>query len=88
MIFPADNEASGIRRGWLDRVSVRRPWRRQGVGRALIAASLNELQRRGMEIASLGVDADNPTGALELYEGLGFRQDKRSTAYRKPIRGF
>ena len=86
-IFPADNEASGIRRGWLDRVSVRRPWRRQGVGRALMAAALAELRRRGMEVASLGVDADNPTGALGLYEGLGFRQDKRSTAYRKPIGG-
>jgi mycothiol synthase len=86
-IYPADNEASGVRRGWLDRVSVRRPWRRQGVGRALIAAALAELVRRGMEIASLGVDADNPTGALGLYVGLGFRQDKRSTAYRKPILG-
>jgi mycothiol synthase len=84
-IYPADNEASGVRRGWLDRVSVRRPWRRQGIGRALIAASLAELRGRGMEVASLGVDADNPTGALGLYEGLGFRQDKRSTAYRKPI---
>ena len=31
-IYPADNEAAGIRRGWLDRVSVRRPWRRRGVG--------------------------------------------------------
>ena len=29
-IYPTDNAASGIRRGWLDRVSVRRPWRRIG----------------------------------------------------------
>jgi mycothiol synthase len=84
-IYPADNEASGVRRGWLDRVSVRRAWRRQGIGRALIAASLAVLRRRGMDVASLGVDADNQTGALGLYEGLGFRQDKRSIAYRKPI---
>ena len=84
-IYPSDNEAAGVRRGWLDRVSVRRSWRRQGVGRALIAASLAELRRRGMEIASLGVDSENPTGALGLYEGLGFRPDKRAAAYRKPI---
>ena len=84
-IFAADNAAAGVQRGWLDRVSVRRPWRRSGVGRALIAAALVELRRRGMEVASLGVDAENPTGALGLYEGLGFQMTKRSAAYRKAI---
>ena len=38
-----------------------------------------------MEVASLGVDAENPTGALGLYEGLGFRPVKRAMAYRKPM---
>ena len=38
-----------------------------------------------MEVASLGVDAENPTGALGLYEGLGFQMTKRSAAYRKAI---
>lgn len=85
VIFPTDNAAAGVLRGWLDRVSVRRPWRRRGVARALIAAALVELRRRGMEQASLGVDSENPTGALGLYEGLGFRMDKRSAAYHKPI---
>jgi mycothiol synthase len=84
-IYPTDNAASGIRRGWLDRVSVRRPWRRQGVASALIVASLRELSARGMEIATLGVDSDNPTGAVGVYERLGFRPDKRSAAYRKPL---
>jgi mycothiol synthase len=82
-IYPTDNAASGIRRGWLDRVSVRRPWRRMGVASALIVASLRELRARGMEIATLGVDSDNPTGALGVYERLGFLPDKRSVAYRK-----
>ncbi len=86
-IFAADNEAAGIRRGWLDRVSVRRPWRRRGVAAALIAAALIELRRRGMDQASLGVDAENPTGALGLYERLGFHLEKRSAAYRKPLAG-
>ena len=84
-IYPSDNEAAGVRRGWLDRVSVRRSWRRQGIGRALIASSLAELRRRGMNAASLGVDSGNSTGALGLYEGLGFRPEKRSAAYRKAI---
>lgn len=84
-IYPTDNAASGIRRAWLDRVSVRRPWRRMGVASALILASLRELRDRDVEVAALGVDSDNPTGALGVYERLGFRPDKRSAAYRKPL---
>jgi ribosomal protein S18 acetylase RimI-like enzyme len=38
-----------------------------------------------MTSAWLGVDADNPTGALRLYEKHGFKVDVRSTAYRKPM---
>jgi len=38
-----------------------------------------------MTEAMLGVDAENPTGALGLYEGLGFEVDHRSVAYRRPI---
>jgi mycothiol synthase len=84
-IFPTDNAAQGIQRGWLDRVSVRRPWRRRGVARALMTAAMIELRRRGMESAALGVDAENPTGAMGLYEALGFRVDKRAAAYRKAL---
>ena len=56
-----------------------------GVASALIVASLRELRDRDMEIGALGVDSDNPTGALGVYERLGFRPDKRSAAYRKPL---
>ncbi len=83
IIFPTENAVQGIERGWLERVSVRRPWRRRGVARALIVAALHALRARGMEAASLGVDAENPTGALGLYEQVGFRVDKRAAAYRK-----
>ena len=33
----------------------------------------------------LGVDADNPTGALGLYERNGFVVAERSTAWRRPL---
>jgi GNAT superfamily N-acetyltransferase len=39
-IWPSENEALGVKRAWLESVSVRRPWRRRGLARALIAASL------------------------------------------------
>ncbi len=85
VIYPSDNAAQGIQRGWLDRVSVRRPWRRRGVARALMTAAMMELRRRGMESVALGVDSENPTGALGLYEDHGFRLHKRAAAYRKPL---
>jgi ribosomal protein S18 acetylase RimI-like enzyme len=78
-----ENAALGIRRGWLSSVFTRRQWRRRGLARALIARSLALHRERGMTSASLGVDADNPSGALGLYEGAGFQVDYRSTAWRK-----
>jgi mycothiol synthase len=83
VIHGAENEALGLRRGWLEQAGVRRPWRRRGLARALMASSLEALRDRGMTQAFLGVDAENPTGALGLHEGLGFIVVKRATAFRK-----
>ncbi|HSW43769.1 MAG TPA: GNAT family N-acetyltransferase [Patescibacteria group bacterium] len=84
LIDAAENERFGRRRGWIDSVSVRRPWRRQGVARALLGRGLEALRERGMAEAVLGVDADNPQGALGLYESVGFELHRRSAVYRKP----
>jgi GNAT superfamily N-acetyltransferase len=80
---PAENEALGIRRGWLDHVSVRRPWRRRGVASALIVAALDGLRSAGMTEAALGTDAENVTGAVPVYERLGFRRARTTVKYRK-----
>jgi ribosomal protein S18 acetylase RimI-like enzyme len=77
------NKAMGFQRGWLNSVFTRRRWRRRGVARALIAQSLVLLRERGMTSAALGVDAENPSGALGLYEGMGFAVNYRATAWRK-----
>jgi GNAT superfamily N-acetyltransferase len=84
-IHPAENEAHGIRRGWLGSVFTRRPWRKRGLASALIGRSLTLLRERGMTTAILGVDADNPTGALGLYEAAGFAVHDRFVALRKPL---
>ena len=84
-IYREENEQLGVRRGWLDSVFTRRPWRRRGLARALIARSLLLLRERGMAEAMLGVDADNPTGALGLYESVGFRVKARYSAWHKPL---
>ena len=84
-IWKEENEALGVKRAWLESVFTRRPWRRRGLARALIGATLVELRERGIEEAMLGVDAENPTGALALYEGLGFEVKVRAMRYRKPL---
>lgn len=84
-IYPGENEALGIRRGWLDSVFTRRAWRKRGLARALIARSLQVLRDRGMTSAALGVDADNQSGALGLYTAVGFAVDERFAAWRKPM---
>jgi mycothiol synthase len=80
-----ENRELNRARGLLDSVFVRRPWRRRGLAAALVARSLVLLRERGMTSAWLGVDADNPMGALGVYERAGFVVDSRGTAYRKPM---
>lgn len=80
-IWKAENRELGVARGWLEHISVRAPWRRRGLGRAMTAEGLRRLRDAGMTEAMLGVDAENPTGALGLYERLGFEVYQRTTAY-------
>ncbi len=87
MIFRPDNERFGFKRGWLDRVSVRRPWRGIGLGRALVTASLHALRDAGMDEAWLGVDGANATGALRLYEVTGFEVANGWSAWSRPVDG-
>jgi mycothiol synthase len=80
-----ENERRGHLRGWVEHISVRRPWRRRGLARALIAASFPLLRARGMTEAALGVDTENTSGALHVYERCGFQPVSRSAVYRKPL---
>jgi ribosomal protein S18 acetylase RimI-like enzyme len=80
-----ENAQFNRKRGWTEFISTRRPYRRLGLARALIVLSLHELKRHGMTEAALGVDTQNLSGALRVYEACGFRPVKRNTLYRKPL---
>ena len=84
-IFHDENLELGMRRGWLDSVFTRRPWRGRGLARALIVRSLRVIAEQGMDTAALGVDADNPSGALRLYESCGFTVKDRTAAWQRPL---
>jgi len=78
-----ENQEYNRKRGWTEDICVRRPWRRRGLASSLIAQSLRMLKDLGMEQASLGVDTQNLSGALRLYERMGYKPDKRYDTYRK-----
>jgi ribosomal protein S18 acetylase RimI-like enzyme len=59
--------------GWVGNLGVRRPWRKRGLGEALLLHSFNEFYKRGMMRIGLGVDASNPTGATRLYQKVGMQ---------------
>lgn len=84
-IHAEENAALGHEHGWLERISTRRQWRGRGVAKAMIASAMLALRERGMSHAALGVDADNPSGAFALYEGLGFHVVNRMEVLAKPF---
>lgn len=75
---------------WVTTVATRRAWRGRGVARWLLTESLRRIESAsdGFERAILGVDEENPTGALRLYRALGFTADVRRMTMlaRAPLR--
>jgi mycothiol synthase len=72
--------------GWVGTLGVPRPWRKRGIGLALLRHSFNEFYRRGKRKVGLGVDAENLTGALRLYENVGMHVDQAFDQYEKELR--
>jgi GNAT superfamily N-acetyltransferase len=72
--------------GWVNILAVRRPWRKRGIGLALLRHAFGELYRRGKNMAGLGVDAENLTGALRLYENAGMHVHRAFDLFEKEVR--
>ena len=66
-------------------IFVRRRWRNRGIAKAFISRSLRILNEHGMTEATLDVDTENPSGALRLYESLGFKPYSEFTYCRKQL---
>jgi mycothiol synthase len=86
-IDPEENAHLGARQGYIAGVWTRRPFRRRGLARALLARVLAQLRDRGMTSAYLGVDGLNPNRALDLYEALGFVIHTSEADWSKPVPG-
>ncbi len=72
--------------GWVGTLGVLRPYRRRGLGLALLRHSFAEFYRRGRRKVGLGVDASSLTGATRLYERAGMRVARVYNMYEKELR--
>ena len=72
--------------GYIGSLSVRRPWRRQGVGLALTYHTLAEFYRRGINHVHTDTDANSFTNAPRLYLKAGFRTFRQEDVYEKELR--
>jgi mycothiol synthase len=76
------SDEAGAHTPW---VGIRRPWRRRGLGKALMTRMLQRCQERGIQQADIGTRAENPGKSLHLYESVGYQVVQRMPRYRKPM---
>jgi mycothiol synthase len=71
--------------GFVHALFTRRPWRKQGVGAALLGDCFARFWERGEHSVGLGVDAASDTGAFRLYERAGMTPVLGWVMYEKEL---
>jgi GNAT superfamily N-acetyltransferase len=79
------NEGNRNGGGYIGAIGVRRPWRGKGYAKALLLHSFRAFFERGMPRVTLGVDAENPTGATHLYERVGMHVEQENVVFEKAL---
>jgi mycothiol synthase len=72
--------------GFVNGLAVRPAWRRRGLGMHLLLTAFAAFADRGETRAGLGVDAQNPTAAVRLYERAGMRVAWQADVYERAVR--
>ena len=83
--YEADTEATGVREAWIGQVGTRPPFRGRGIASTLLTHALAACREQDYERASLSVDTSNATGALSLYERVGFVVTERATSFGRAL---
>ena len=89
MLISREHEATtavtGRRELYIALVGTRAAGRKRGIATALLSTAMSAARADGYHQAALGVDADSLTGAVRLYERVGFTVAHTWTAYRKRL---
>jgi mycothiol synthase len=83
--YEAYNAKTGHRDLHISLVGTRAAGRKRGIATALLTTAMSAARSDGYDQASLGVDADSLTGAVRLYEHVGFTVALTWTAFRKRL---
>lgn len=75
----------GYSEGYTELLGVRSAWRGRGIAPAILAEAMRRYRADGIDHAGLQVDTENPSGALGLYERLGYTPTNRSITYDKAL---
>lgn len=89
----ADDELAGIALaresenepglGWVRVLGVVPKFRQRGLAQALLRQTFVECASRGLQRVGLGVDAENPTGAVRVYERAGMHVARTNLIFEK-----
>jgi len=71
--------------GWVSTLGVLPAFRGRGLGTALLQHACDEFRRRGLARAGLGVDAENVSGAVRLYERVGMQVVRKQDTWERPL---
>lgn len=83
--YDADEAVTGVREAYIGQLGTLPRARGKGAGTALLTHALASYREQGYDRASLGVDTENVTGALGLYERVGFSRKRSSTSWLRLI---
>ena len=83
--FDAYEQSTGRREAYLARLGVRPEHRGRGLASFLLRHGLYAYAQAGYDEASLDVDTNNPTGAFQLYERVGYHVDRRTATFEQVV---
>jgi ribosomal protein S18 acetylase RimI-like enzyme len=70
---------------WVRNLAVLRPYRRRGVGAALLRRAFATYAAKGRARVGLGVDLANPTRAARLYHAVGMHPQYQANIYQRTL---
>lgn len=84
-VNPKQFQARGGSFVYIHLMGVRRKWRGHGIASGLLLHSMHTFAEAGFERAELNVDSDSLTGAVSVYENLGFKEAHRHSTFIKEL---
>jgi mycothiol synthase len=84
-VYESDTRATGVRTAHFGQIGTLPEFRGRGLASAVIAAALRAAAAAECDAAGLQVDSDNVTGALRLYEGMGFTTRRTQVSWARAV---